>query len=115
MINFEVFMINFSRGRGRLVTATRKWADSLGDGSDLPGSALILVELARDAANLADSARNAGDGRLYLSAAARLEALMVRCERAVSGDGGGGAAGDGVDDLADVMGAGPEVRDSPES
>ena len=102
----------FGRDRGRLAKATRAWADSLRVDGKLPGSAAILVELARDAANLADGARRAEDGRLYLSAATRLEALMTRAERAVAGDRGRGASRDDGDDLADELGAGPEGGDA---
>lgn len=108
-------MINFGRGRpGRLGAATRRWADAL----EVDGSRVVLVQLARDAADLADAARSAGEGSLYLSAASRLQQLMDRVERG-SRDGDPGAAGVGADDwareLARLMGAGPEVGDASES
>lgn len=100
-------MINFGDGSGRLGRATQAWIGSLRERRDLPGSALVLAELARDAADLADGARDARDGRLYLSAASRLQVLMERAERGAGGDRGAGAGDDG-DGLAGELGADPE-------
>lgn len=100
----------FGSGRGRLGKATRAWA-----AVPRPDSAAVLVELAKDAADLADAARSERNGAVYLRAAERLQSLIERVERS-SGDRGPGAgdAGDdgGAGELADELGAGPEVGDA---
>lgn len=108
--------INFSRTNGRLSKATKSWADSVKARPDVPGSVLILVELARDAAGLADAARRAEDGRLYLSTASRLQQLIdlverrSRDDRGDVGGGSGGAVEDGwAGELADVLRSGPSL------
>lgn len=107
-------MINFDgRGRpGRLAKVTAGWADSVRDRSDPGGSVLILLELALDAARLADAARRDGNGSLYLSAATRLQQLMDRVDRGVGRDGVESAGGD---DLAAELGSGPEVFDAEDA
>lgn len=75
-------MINFGTGKGRLAVATKRWAAGLE--SDLPGSVLVLVELARDAANLADGAREAGEASAYLRAVQTLRSLITEVEDGVS-------------------------------
>lgn len=84
---------------------------------------MILVDLARDAAALADAARKAEDGRLYLSAAIRLQQLVDVVERRTrDGDSGGadadggvderGSDDDGADELALVLRSGPTMGDA---
>lgn len=113
--------INFSRSTGRLSRSTANWAKLIKEREDVAGSVLILVDLARDAAALADAARREEDGRLYLAAAARLQQLVDVVERR-SGDGDSGSAGGGVDDggseddgadeLALVLRSGPTLGDA---
>lgn len=99
----------FGSGRGRLGRVTRAWA-----AVPRPGAAAILVELAKDAADLADAARSERNGAVYLSAAARLQSLVDRVERSSSGDRGC-RGDDGDDGLADDLGAGPEMGDAADA
>lgn len=71
----------------------------------------IMVEMARSAADLVDSAKKAQDPRLWLSASARLVAILGRLglvprERV----GYQIDQSDGVSDLAEFVGGPPEVR-----
>lgn len=93
-------------------------------GLTLSGTQEVTAELARGAAALCDSAERAQDPRLWLAASQRLTALTstlfgptAASGPSSSGTGsssgpsrdGGSRAGDDGDDLADLMGAGPEV------
>lgn len=72
----------------------------------------IMVEMARSAADLVDSARKAQDPRLWLSASARLMAILGRLglvPRDRVGDQVDQA--DGLSGVAEVVGSAPEVRD----
>lgn len=86
--------------------------------SELVGLRAVWAELARDAADLVDSARRLQDARLWATATDRLTGLLAR---AVPGDGGdapvgrggvGAGAGEGFTaDLEPELGAGPGLRD----
>lgn len=97
-------------GRGGPV---RREVDKALRQADLSGPRAITAELARTVADLVDSAKREQDPRLWLTASSRLTALLGQLgigRLVVDGDDGGGGSGD-VGGLADVLGAGPEVRD----
>ena len=78
----------------------------------------VRASLARDAADLVDSARRAQDPVRWAAAADRL--LRWLGPPAVGGSGDDVAresavAGDGGDELAVALGAGPEVRDAEDA
>lgn len=105
-------VINFGGGRGRLAKATRAWSETVKARPDLPGAVLVMIELARDAADLADAARIEGDGRLYLAAAGRLQTLMAQAERLASHDDDNNRADDWSDELARLLGSAPSLGDA---
>ena len=77
----------------------------------------IMVELARSAADLVDSAKRSQDPRLWLSASARLVGVLGRLglvPRDRVGDQDEAGAADGFSGVAEVVGGAPEVRDPAE-
>lgn len=99
---------------GRLGRAARKWAKERRESGDLGGSKLILVELAQDAADLADRAREE-DPRVYLAAASRLQQLIMAVERDRDGGRSAGPSDARIDswaaEMAELMRSGPNVGD----
>lgn len=84
------------------------------DGRILAGMEAITAAIARDAADLVDSARRQQDPKLWLSASARLLALVGQMDGRPAGDvGGGGDESGEPDDLADALGSGPTLGDDP--
>jgi hypothetical protein len=111
-------LIMFGDGDGRLAKAATRWAELVLARADipgsvgLPGSVFVMVELARDAASLADAARSEGDGRLYLAAANRLQTIMAQAERLASRDDDRSGADDWSDELARLLGSAPTMGDA---
>lgn len=93
--------------------------DSALDGRELSGIEAVTAAIARDAADLVDSARKAQDPRLWLSASQRLLGLVAQLDqRAGAVPDDGAAAGDEPDDpggLGAVLGAGPTLGDAEDA
>lgn len=95
---------------GRLGRVARVWAEKR-RGVDY--EAAVLVELAIDAADMADRAREMQDDRLYLAAATRLQQLM---KAALHDDDSNGSGSDPWSAaVAGAMGAGPGMGNTPKS
>ena len=81
----------------------------------------MRADLARDLADVVDSARREQDPRLFLSASSRLSAVLAELldppavGAGVKTDEQGRGAGELPPGLAEVLGAGPDVCDGPES
>lgn len=77
-----------------------------------------MVELAIGVADLADAARRVGDPKLFLTASRELRTVMAAMGGSGDGcartpDGGAAAHGDAaVDELAELLGSGPEMGDT---
>lgn len=110
MIMVEAKPARFFRTPRAKPGPAREALDLALNGRDLAGFEGITAEIARGAADLVDSARKQQDPRLWLSASARLLALVGQLERRPRGDGGGGGDEAGVpDELAEALGSGPVV------
>ena len=91
---------------------TRRAVNELLEGAELAGRDLVTADLARSAADLVDSAREAQDAALWLRASDRLEGLLARLAVGRSGDTGAevtyGSDRSGGDDpaarLAELLG-----------
>lgn len=70
--------------------------------ADLGENAPLSAELARDLADLVDSARERQDPKLWLAAAGRLEQVLGRIPR------GADSGPAGPDPISDALGSGPE-------
>lgn len=108
------------RTRGGKPGPTRKALDTALDAQELTGLDLVTAEIARAAAELTDSARQAQDPRLWLASSQRLLTLVSKIRPA--GDGatgpvGGADLGDEPvepDGLESALGAGPSLGDAEE-
>ena len=86
-----------------------------------PVGADMQADLARDLADVVDAARREQDPRLFMAASGRLAAVLAGLGVAARLVGGGEIdepkldAGELPPGLAEVLGAGPDVRDSEES
>lgn len=101
---------------GRLGTAARRWAKQREESLIIDSQVSVLIQLAIDAADMADRARDDGEDRLYLAAASRLQQLM----RAAIYDDGSGGTGFGSGDpwaaeMARIMGSTPGMGNTTES
>ena len=97
---------------GRLGQVVRSWAMRFRRvETSADTEAAVLVELAIDAADMADRARYARDDRIYLAAATRLQTLI---RAVVHGDSGNGYADTWADEMARAMGAGPGMGHTPQ-
>lgn len=105
------------KGRPRLIgAAARKLRKGKREGVEF-----VLQELAVATADLVDATRDAGDGKTFLASSKELQALLEKLGgRGERGGAGGAGAVEPAEDggtgfLADIMGAGPEVRDAEDA
>ena len=117
----------FPAGRGRIsaTRTTRLAVDELLDELDLAGLPAVTADLARSAADLVDAARARQDPKLWLTAAARLEALLAKLPTGTARMGRDNDedqevnSGDGDDQpsaaarMAELVGRAPTVCDEP--
>lgn len=95
---------------GRLGRVVRNWAEEARERPDSSRFLAAIVELAVDAADIADQSR-ASDVRTYLAAATRLQHLMVVAERGRDdGSGDPWAA-----EFERIVGSDPVLGDASES
>jgi glycosyltransferase A (GT-A) superfamily protein (DUF2064 family) len=104
----------WGNGNGRLGKIARRIAADVGDDS---ADRLLMAEMLKDAADLADSARNQQDRASYIAASMRMlqlmKALGIGGSAAHDSDGDDGGSPEAR--LADLMGSGPVVGDPEEA
>lgn len=109
----------FFRTRGGTPGPARRALETALVGRNLTGIEAVTAAIARDAADLVDSARRQQDPRLWLSASGRLLALAGQLDErppAVPDDGGGDRAEpDDPDGLGAALGTGPTVGDAADA
>jgi hypothetical protein len=105
---------SWGNGAGRFGKAARAIAKEVGSSNP---ETLLLAEMLKDSADLADSCRNQQDRPGYISATTRMLMLLKAIKGgAIDGLADDDAASDGgAGRVAELLGAGPEVGDSQAS
>lgn len=98
----------WGNGAGRFGKVARRIADDVDDSDP---ERVLLAEMLKDSADLADSCRNQQDRPGYIAASTRMLMLM----KAIQGGVIDVAADDGSDRVAGLLGAGPEVGDQAQA